>query len=1066
MKKLFLLIILSVFAGATLLAQTKAISGTVTSSVEGEGAIPGVSVSVPGTTIGAITDMNGRYSIPNVPQNATSLVFTYIGMKRQEVQIGGRSVVDIVMEPDILGLGEVVVTAVGIQRSTKSLGYSVSSVNSDQANVKSEPDILKAIQGKVPGVDIRVGQGAPGAATKISIRGSSSFYGGNQPLIIVDGVPYSNDQVTTTNQLNSNGGAYSNGFSTLDPNSIESISVLKGSAAAALYGSRASNGVLVIKTKSGTSGMSRKGLEVTFNTSYAMETIANLPEYQNTYGNGSAFVYANANGSWGPRFDSQDSIPAWPVYLATFPELFPSSGNIPYKAQPNNVKELFRTGTILENSLTIAAGDAKTSLSATASALNQDGYIPNSSFDRYSLSVGGTAKLANGFNVGGNLAYTKSDQLGGFFGENQFDGAASSFARTLFLGRTWDMTLPYENPTNGYPVSTNPSQYDHPLWSDKHNTINTLTDRTVAGINFGYNVTNWLNLSYQLGFNNIALNRKQVTDIGSRAAAGTGQIVEDNFNKRELESNFLITFAKSLGQDISVKAVFGHNVNQRTSNRQAYNGSIIISPGIYDIDNCQNVVPYGGDYEQRRLWALFGDLSFDYKSWLFLNVTGRNDWSSTLPVENRSYFYPSASLSLIFTDALGMQSDILNFGKIRASFAQVGNDAPAYSLLNTYSLGDSDWYPFLDQPAITTPGTGMNPNLKPEKSREVELGTELQFLQSRIGLDLTWYNKISSDMIAAVPIPASSGFDYAYLNFGEMRNRGVEIGLKLVPLKLSNGFKWDIYTSFTKNNNKVLSLMEGVDMLNIENLNLNDGMNPVIEPGYAYGSFKGNYVMRDDDGNFIINPETGFPYASSDTKIIGDPNPNFNLGVTNTMTFKGFTLAALWDYKDGGDLYSVTIPSLLGRGVTKDTEDREHSCIIPGVYGDVDGNVFKDGSGNPIQNHTQVTSNDLWFYGGGYETTFAINSVAEFQIFDGTVYRLREVSLGYDFPKKWIEKIKLGNLNLSVVGRNLWYFAPNVPTYTNFDPEINGFGSTNLQGLEFSCAPTSRRIGFNLKLTF
>lgn len=1060
MKKVFLLIVLSVFVGTSiLLAQARVITGTVTSSVEGEGAIPGVTVLVKGTTIGAITDINGKYSV-TAPATATTLVFSYIGMKTVEVEIGNRGVVDVVMESSLVGLSEVVVTAVGIQRSTKSLGYSVSSVNSEAANVKSEPDVLKAIQGKVPGVDVRVSQGAPGSATKITIRGSSSFYGNNQPLIVVDGVPYSNDQVTTSNQASGNGGAYSNGLSTLDPNSIESMSVLKGSAAAALYGSRASNGVIVIKTKSGMSGMARKGMEVTFNTSYAVETIANLPEYQNTYGNGADFVYSNANGSWGARFDSRDSIPVWPAYLAAFPELFPSSGNIKYQAQPNNVKELFQTGTVIENSISIAGGDSKNSISATASALNQDGYIPNSSFDRYSISVGGSSKLTNGFNVGGNLAYTKSDQLGGFFGENQFDGAASSFARTLFLGRTWDMTLPYEDPVTGYPVSTNPAQYDHPLWSYEHNTIKTATDRIVAGINMDYNVTSWMNLSYQLGVNNIEMNRQEVTDIGSRAAAGTGQIVEDNFNKRELESNFLVTFAKSIGQDISLKAVFGHNVNQRTINRQAYNGTIIISPGIYDIDNCQDVVAFGGTYSQRRLWALFGDLSFDYKSWLFINLTGRNDWSSTLPVEHRSYFYPSVSTSFIFTDALGMQSNFLNFGKIRASFAQVGNDADPYSLKNTYILGD----PFLDQPTITTPTTGMNPNLKPEKSKEIELGTELQFFESRIGLDFTWYNKLSSDMIAAVPIPSASGFNYAYMNFGEMRNRGIEIGLNLVPVQLSNGFKWDIFTSFTKNNNEVVSLMEGVERLSIQNLGID--VTPTIEPGYAYGSFRGSYALRDDDGNLIIDPLTGFAYAALDEKIVGDPNPNFILGVTNTLSFKGFTLSALLDYKDGGDLYSVTIQSLLGRGVTKDTEDREHGAIIPGVYGDNQGNVYKDGSGNPIQNVTTITTNDLYFYPGGYETTFAMNSVAEFSVFDGTVYRLREVSLGYDFPRKWIQKIRLGNLNLSVIGRNLWYFAPNVPKYTNFDPEINGFGSTNLQGIDLSCAPTSRRIGFNLKLTF
>jgi hypothetical protein len=319
-------------------------------------------------------------------------------------------------------------------------------------------------------------------------------------------------------------------------------------------------------------------------------------------------------------------------------------------------------------------------------------------------------------------------------------------------------------------------------------------------------------------------------------------------------------------------------------------------------------------------------------------------------------------------------------------------------------------------------------------------------------------------MIAAVPIPAASGFGYAYLNFGEMRNRGVEIGLDLVPVNTAGGLKWDIYTSFTKNKNEVTELMAGIDRLAVANLNID--ATPTIEPGYAYGVFRGTYAMRDESSNLIINPVTGYPYLSLDEKIVGDPNPDFLLGITNTVSYKGITLSALFDYKKGGDIYSVTISSLLGRGVTKDTEDREHTVIIPGVYGNNQGEVYTDGSGNAIPNRTQVTVNDLYFYGGGNETTFAINGAAEYQIYDGSVFRLREVSLGYDLPIKLVEKIKVGKINIGVVGRNLWYFAPNVPEYTNFDPDINGFGSTNLQGFDLSCAPSARRIGVTLKVTF
>jgi len=1068
MKKLLSLILLFVCAGAsTLHAQTIVITGTVTSSVEGGGPIIGLTVAVKGTTVGTITDVDGKYSL-SVPQEATTISYSYIGMKKQEIEIAGRKVIDVIMEPDILGLDEVIVTAVGIQRSSKSVGYSVSSVSADKTQAKSEPDMLRTLQGKVPGVDIRVGQGAPGSATKISIRGSSSFFGSNQPLIIVDGVPYSNDQVATTDQTTGTGGAYSNGLSTLDPNNIETLTVLKGSAAAALYGSRASNGVLLVTIKSGKGGETGRGFEVSYTTSMAKETISNLPDYQNTYGNGSNFTYANANGSWGPRFDSRDSIPVWPDYLNVFPELFPSSGNTVFKAQPNNVKELFKTGTIYENSLSVSGGDSKNSFSATASALNQDGYIPESTFDRYSISVGGKSKLNNGLNVGGNLTFSSTNQIGGFFGENQFAGAASSFARSLFLGRTWDMTLPYENPTNGWPVSPLGNQFDNPLWSYKHNTITTTNDRTVAGINMDYNINSWFNIAYSLGMNNYILNRRQVTDIGSRGAATTGEIIEDTYGKREIESSLLLTLAHQIGNDFSVKAIMGHNVNQRSDRRQGFDGKVIMVPGVYDVSNTRDIVSLTNagqlvsGISKRRLFAIFADISLSYKNWLFLNLVGRNDWSSTLPKDNRSYFYPAISTSFMFTEALGIQSNILSSGKLRVSYAEVGNDADPYSLQDVFYLND----PFNGKFTLTTPNTRNNPELKPERSAETELGTELQFINGRIGLDFTWYNKLSSDMIAPVPVPSASGYYYKYLNFGEMRNRGVEIGLNLIPLQMSNGLKWEIYTSFTKNKSEVVSLFEGIERLNLY-MGGDLGFNAVIEPGYGYGAFRGTYALRDPESNkMIINPLTGFPYLALDEKIVGDPNPDFIMGVTNTVSYKGFTLSALWDWRQGGDLFSVTIYSLLGRGVTKDTEDREHSWIIPGVYGNNQGELLLDGNGNPIENHTGITTNDLYFYAGGNETTFGINSATEFNMYDATVYRLREVSLGYDLPKEWLQKVKIGRINVSINGRNLWYFAPNVPKYTNFDPDINNYGSSNLQGIDLSCAPTSRRFGVNLKVTF
>ena len=466
MKRFTVLLALFVFLGMALQAQGVQITGNVSSSEDGA-PLPGVSVVVKGTTVGTVTDINGKYSI-SVPSNATTLVFSFVGMRTQEVPIGGKTQIDVTLATDALNIDEVVVTAIGVSRQQKALGYSVVDVNTDETIRKSEPDLLKAMQGRVPGVDIRSSSGAPGTATRITIRGNSSFTGDNQPLFVVDGIPYSNVMVATTDQ-NSGGGAYGSGISSLDPNNIESMTILKGAAAAALYGSRAMNGVVVITTKTGNPQASRKGLEVTLNSSVNFETIAHLPEYQNTYGNGANFDYSNANGSWGPRFDSRDSIPVWSSEY----QRLGFGDSLAYVAQPNNVKDLFNVGVVYDNSINIAAGNERSALNFTASALNNAGYIPFSSFNRYAASVGGTTQLENGLKVNGSVSYTSSKQVGGLFGNNQSSSeeAASSFARALWLGRTWIMR-PYTT-ADGGPLQPNGAQFDNPLWSWKHNQVTT-----------------------------------------------------------------------------------------------------------------------------------------------------------------------------------------------------------------------------------------------------------------------------------------------------------------------------------------------------------------------------------------------------------------------------------------------------------------------------------------------------------------------------------------------------------------------------------------------------------------
>lgn len=1030
-------------------AQEKTISGTVTD--EKGLPLPGTTIILKGTTSGVSTDFDGNYSIKAI--QGSTLVFSFVGYDTQEIRVETSSTINVVLKENAQTLDEVVITALGIKRNERSLGYSVNAIKSEEITENSEPDLLRSLNGKVPGVNINVSTGVAGASNKINIRGTTSFQGGNQPLFVVDGTPYSNEELETSDQVSGSGGSYESGISSLDPNDIADMQVLKGAVAAALYGSRAVNGVILITTKSGKSGgFTNKKFEVSLNSGLYFEDIANLPDYQNTYGNGTNFNYNNANGSWGARFDSLETIPTWPNLLNAFPDQF--GPTVPYVAQPNNVKDLFRTGVVSDNSINIRVGKENSNFNITVSNLDQEGYIPYNTYRRTNFSTGGNFKLENGLRVGANLSYSDSEQVGGFFGENQFSGAASSFARALVLGRTWDLSLPYED-ANGASVIPN-GGWDHPLWSWKHNQIITDVNRTVANVNFAYDINTHISVKYQLGINKYDLARLQITDKGSRAAAGNGRVISEDYSKEEIESTFVLNFNYDLIKDLNLNFLIGNNVNQQSDSDIGYTGTNLIADGIFKINNTANVV---SDYDittRKRIVGVFGDLGLSFKDYLFLNVTARNDWSSTLPKSNNSFLYPSVNTSFIFTDALGIGGEVLTYGKIRGGWANVGRDANAYQINKVFGLGTV----FAGQPTVFLPVTLGNPNLKPENTEEYEIGTDLEFFNKRLSLDFTWYKKITTDLISRVSVPYSTGFSSLLTNIGKMENKGLEIGLSLVPIQTEN-FRWTSYTTFTKNENVVKELIEGLDRFPIDRQQI-----AYVQKGQPYGVFYGTAFARDDEGNYLIG-ESGGILQALDSKVIGDPTPDFKIGFTNTFKFKNLSLRAQIDWKEGGDISSSTIDGLLGRGVTKDTEDREHTYIIPGFYGNpTTGEPILDSSGNKIPNTTQLTMNNLYFSPATNNNTFAINTVSEASVYDGTVYRLRELALTYDVPKKFLEKTFIGTLSISAIGNNLWYFAPNVPKYTNFDPDVTSYGSSNLQGIETQSAPSAKRYGFKVNVTF
>jgi TonB-linked SusC/RagA family outer membrane protein len=1033
-----------------LFAQQRTIRGKVTDA--NGAALRGATVTIKGTTTATQTDEQGNFTI--TASTGSTLIVSYLEQQLEQV-VGAGDNLNISFTEQGRQLSEVVVTALGIRRTDRALGYSVAKVDPDAFLQKSEPDLLKGLQGKVAGVDIRTSQGAPGAATRIQIRGNNSFFGATQPLIVVDGIPYSNEQVLTSNPT-SGGGAYSSGIGNIDPNDIATMNVLKGSSAAALYGSRASNGVIVITTKSGSARRIR-GTEITFKSSVSMEKIANMPVYQNDYGAGAQFAYSNANGSWGPAFRNLDSISAWPTYIAAYPELFPSA-NIAYRAYPDNVSSLFRTGMVYENSIGFNGGDDRASVGLTASHLSHNGYIPNSSYKRSNIGLGGTTKLNIGVNIGGNFSYARSNQEGGFFGENQVAGASSQFARSLFLARNWDMSLPFED-KNGVPLQHNVTGWDHPNWAARYNTINTNEERVTAGIRADFNINRWIRFDYSLGTNIASFERREVIEKNSRAAEGKGRLVLDNYRNQEIESNVFLTFTPTISEDFTLRTILGNNINQRTVTDVVQTGTDFIARGIYTLKNTVQQEFTDDFYSRRRLIGAYADATLGYKNYAFINATVRNDWSTTLPTENRSYLYPSVSGSFVFTEALGLQSSILNFGKIRAGWAKVGRDAEPYQLEDVYALNPS----FLGRPTASLPRQANNPNLKPEFTKEIELGTQLGLFKNRVELDFAWYDRKSTNLIATISTPPSSGYEFLVTNFGGIQNTGVEIDLTVRPVR-TQSFSWDVRGIFTKNKNTVIELTGGVERIPLRNVLT--GISPYLEAGMPYGYLRGTVSARDDEGNLLIDPVTGWMITANDEAFVGDPNPDFKLGINNAISWKGLSLSALWDVTKGGDIYSVTVSSLLGRGVTKDTRNRETAWIIPGVYGDANtGQPILDG-GKKIPNQTVITTNDLYFGGGGTSSSFAINSATEWNVYDATVYRLREVAIGYEIPKSVYGRLPIGSISVSLTGRNLWHLAPNLPRYTNFDPEVNSFGSTSTQGIELSAAPTTRRYGFNLNVTF
>lgn len=1043
---------------------------------------PGATIVEKGTSNGVTSGGDGAFTL-KVKQGAT-LAITAIGYHVTE--IGAAQAGTIKLQAAVKQLHDIVVTAAGIARQKNSLGYSVSTVGSEKLAQKSEPDPVRALTGKVAGVNIQSAGGVAGGGTNITIRGNSSLNGNNQPLFVVDGVPFDNSSFANVGSSSVGGVGVTNRAFDLDPNNIQSMTVLKGAAAAALYGSRAANGAIIITTKAGKK-KSRKGTEITYNTSYAIEEVAGLPEYQTRYGQGTNNDYRQGvYASWGQPFQGVPSVlptrATIPHQLtrqfsaAVFPEFYEADGvtpiQVPYRSYAKeNAKNFFRTGSVYENAITISSGSEKGNFNAGFSNTDNRGVVPGNEIKRTSVNIGGNIRLENKFYASGAINYVttrqKTPPVGGLTG--------SIMSTLMYVPTSYDLThYPFENPVDGSNVYDY-TGVDNPYWSVKHSPNKSDVDRYYGNLIVGFDPFSWLNVQNTIGFNAYTDRRLSVRGKGSSSYAN-GSITSDNIYRQELDNTLLLTATHAVTPNISVRAILGNNVNQRFTDRKAFYGDNIIVADLHDMNNTSSVtgvqLTNNRNLLKQRYYAFFTDITFDYKNFVSLNFVGRNDVSSTLPANNRSYFYGGVNGSLVFTEAFRLPKEVLNFGKVRAGYTRVGNEASPYQTANFYQinaiLGGSAspsnvGLPFTPQNGavyniVTQSNLLTNANLKPEFITELELGTELQFLDNRIGIDLTYYNKRSTSQIFEVTAAPSSGYTTQILNLGEATNKGIEIGFTATPIRTANGFNWDVNANFTRNRNMIKNL-GGYESFSYGGTN---GTSSVHIVGQPYGLIQGTAYARDEEGNILIDPASGKPLVSGSLKAIGNPNPDFILGITNTFRYRGLTLNVLFDWKQGGQMYSNTVGQMMSRGVTRDTEKREFQIVSPGVLGDI--NTLKallDERGRKIPNNVAMSYEDHFFNSG-----MGPGGVNEGSIFDATVFRLREISLAYDLPKSLLGNSPFGTATISLSGRNLWYNAPNFPKYTNFDPEVSSLGVGNSQGYDNLSVPTTKRFGVNLRCSF
>lgn len=1100
MKKIAFFFTILLFMGTLVLnAQTRVITGKVTSS-EDDMPVPGVSIVVRGTTLGTVTDLDGNYSL-QVPEDAQNLVFSFVGMSTQEIGIAGRSTINVVMQPQTIGVDEVVVTALGISREKKSLGYAVQDVKSEELVKAAAPNAISSLAGKVAGVQINQIGGQIGASSRIVIRGNSSF-GDNQPLVVVDGIPIANDT------KNYNDVDFGSGLYDINPQDIESISVLKGGAAAALYGMRAGHGVILITTKAGAG--KAKGISVEYDGNFNFDQVYSIQKWQNKYGQGYlgdeyywkyyseqwdmngtyqeyaqgdydpgigfAYVDGIGNGvndgvdeSWGPRLDIGLKLPQYNSPIGSDGKRIPTD----WVSHPDNINNFYELGHTTNHSVSLTSITDNSRTRLSMGIRDQLGVLPNTDLTRYTSAINSVMDFGNMFTYDLTLNYTRTESDNLPVTEYNASNPMQSFGQ--WFGRQVDMKDLKENwqntMDNGMPYNWNSNYHNNPYWSLNKNTNSYQRDRVFGKTSLFFEPTDFLKFEGRLGLDFYSVKSKLITTSGSnetlldasRAMFEGGMFRQSQDKNTELNADLIGYFNKIFG-DFSVNLLAGANYRNLRWETSALGADALTVPDLFTISNVKGSPVTSMDHVWIRSNSVYGSGSIGYDNWIFLDASVRNDWSSTI---KEAFFYPAFSLSLLPLDAFNVDSDVLSYLKLRGGWSKVGSATGAYRTDPYFSAGASTIY------GVTqfNQSTEFPPaSLRPEEVVTTEFGVEANFLQNRIGLDVAVYDKTTTDQIMSVAISKATGYNTTLVNAGEINNQGVEVQLRGSILKSNTGFNWDVILNWAKDQSEIVELYtDPVTNQSLESYNIGSQWSTFIQarPGEPWGVIYGTGMLRRDSDGAVIVGSNGRPMTEANIKL-GEVNPDWIGGIRNEFSYKNLSVGFLLDIRKGGDIFSVSNMFGAYSGMLEFTalDDHRENGLVLGQDFLTDETFVKivNQNADDIQN-SEFAENDITTSAQGFFESYYSNR--ELSVYDGSYGKLREAHITYTLPKNLFGAgsfVKGGSVAL--VGNNLAILWRHKSNLAGFDPETTTGSGNSSVGLESTAYPPARSFGLKLNLKF